>query len=174
MLDFTEISRDMETNLQDYTEIPQILEVGQALSPGHLLDRIVYNFSKHYQPDPTGMIVEKELVSSPEISFENDIEYSYITHPEVTLNITAYGETDINPYITKAHDWFKVPKLGGRFFEKYNVVIIDVTEIENLDTNPSSGYRYKRSFDVILRFEEVIKVREKTIEIVKITDFDNK
>jgi len=51
---------------------------------------------------------------------------------------------------------------------------LDVTGIENLDTTPRSGYQYKRSFDVILRFEEVIKVREKTIEMIKITDFNNK
>lgn len=174
MLDFTEIGQDMEIALQDYSGIPQILEASEILSPGHEDTRIIYNFSKDYQSDPTGIIVEKELVASPEINFENDIEYSYISNPEVTLNITAYGESDITSYITKAHDWFKVPKLGGRFFEKYNVVLLDVTGIENLDTTPRSGYQYKRSFDVILRFEEVIKVREKTIEMIKITDFNNK
>jgi len=173
MLDLDALGKAMAAPLESYTGIQKVIEADQEIPPDKLpKERMVYNFIVRTSEPRQSMVVKKDVVASDDPNFEKDIEYSYISSPQVTVSINAYGD-DAKQHIEKAVEWFKIDQLGPRFLEDYNTVIANVGDASNRKTFLETDFEDRWGFDVILEIEDTIKVREKTIEQIEITDQDN-
>jgi len=172
-IDLGAIAYNMHPELKSYTGISQLIEANQDIPPDELIyPRMTWNWTIKYTPEARqSIIANKAVVASDDPNFDKDIEYSYITVPRVTLSINVFGD-DVSQYINKAREWFTITQLGPRFLEDYNAVVKEVTNTQDRKTFLETDYEDRQGFDVILSIEETIKVIEKTIEQVEITDQD--
>ena len=169
MIDVDNILDKLHPELKEYVGIPQIIRPNQNI-PADMLTypRMAFNFIVRSSPGSRiSTIAIREVIPSTNESFQNDIEYSYVSLPTSTISIQAFGK-NINSYLRKASEWFQIHELGGWFFEKYKGVIVDTTDIQDQKTFLETGYEDRAGFDVIIRFEDIIKVRVDTIEEVVI------
>lgn len=178
-VDFDKILDDLHSPVKDYSGIPQMLQGrNQEDMPKEeiIYPHFRYYFSEPYDQNQFQPYVEKVTVSSDDPEFESDVLYRYILHPHINLTIEAYGDLDddvITP-INKAHNWFKIAKLGRRFLRDsdYDISVVNVLDIVDRTSIIEEDYQKRLGFDVVLDYKEVIEVTEKTIESVEITGPD--
>ena len=155
--------------IKDYTGIPQLLLGEEDLPPGILTyPRGKMNFIIKSSPQSRQTIINKrEVVDSEDENFESDIEYTYLLQPDATLSINFYGD-NVLEYVNKARQWFLINKLGRDYlYYNNNCTIKNITDTTNRKTFIETEYEDRLGFDVILGFSETVKIREKTIEVIK-------
>lgn len=168
MLDLKNIFQAMEEPLAKYCEVNGVNnEYEELISP---TPRLLYKATPDANLKEKPMLVSKKEVLSTDSRFEYDIEYTYLSYPRVKLTISFEQIENSLLYLAKAQQWFELPQLGRTFFNNYEIVVKKVGDIELIETKATN----KTSFTVILQFKEVVKVREKTIESLELTGFDNK
>ncbi|TDX48276.1 LIC_12616 family protein [Orenia marismortui] len=173
MIDLETIANDIWQPLKDYSGCPQILLANQKIPPKKLKDqRVIYNFSRPYNTGNINFTEVKEVVESIEAEFDKDLMYNYYYNPRVTLSITGYGsnKNPIDLYLNKVREFFMIPKLAGYFFEDYKGVVVNVGDTIDKTTFLENDYEIRKGFDVILSFQDIISVREATIESIGINE----
>jgi len=172
MIDINQLLDDMYNEIKDYTGVEQLVLGTQDIKPDLMeYPRIRMAFTVRYNPQPRQSIIKvQKVIESDDPNFEKDIEYSYISSPEATLSLNAYGKK-VDSYIGKAREWFLIDQLGRRFFENLSdnkCVIKSITQTDDRHTMMETEYEDRQGFDVILGFNDTIKVIEKTVETVEI------
>jgi hypothetical protein len=100
-------------------------------------------------------------------NFPRDIEKTAISNPRAIFSFVLYGnhgDSNSNQYIQKAREWFAAPFLGPEFLAGYDIVITEVTEIQNRATEPETNSEERRGFDVTFQFNEKVSIVIPTIE----------
>lgn len=172
MINLNEFLDSLYTEIKDHTGIKQLV-LGTEDIPPNLMKypRIRMAFTTRYNPQQRQEIIyHKNFVPSEDENFEHDVEYHYLMYPEATLSITAYGE-DVDQYLWKAREWFLIDKYGMQFLDNLtdnNCVIKSIGSTGDRHTFMETEYEDRQGFDVILKFEDEIKVIEKTIEDVDV------
>ncbi len=112
----------------------------------------------------------RNVVSSEDPNFENDIEYSYISTPEIVISLTIYGDERFD-VAQKAREWFSINKLNKDTISAFSAIVKDVTAIKDRDIMfAGMTYERKQGFDVVLVVQDTIKIIEDTIETIVIKD----
>lgn len=106
----------------------------------------------------------RNVIQSSDPSFENDIEYTLVSFPKITLSINVYGD---NTYtiVQKAREWFNIRQLSQSILETYKAVAREITAVQNRDTVIGGiNYERRQGFDVILAIQDEVKIIVPTIE----------
>ena len=136
------------------------------------MPRITLKLSDPYNTDIINSQEIRETVTSTNPSFDDDVMHNYKFTPQLTLSVTGYGNKDkpVRTYLDKAREFFLVPKLAGYIFEEYSDgVIKSVGDTEDRTTFLETEYQTRYGFDVLLEFEDVVQVRENTIENIELS-----
>lgn len=80
---------------------------------------------------------------------------------------TAGGAESVDYYLGKAREWFLINQEGRRFFGD-TCVIKNISDTQDRHTFMETEYEDRQGFDVVLGFNDEIKVIEKTIETVEV------
>lgn len=170
MIDLDNFLDQIYTPLKDYSGVSQLVKDNQKIPPEKLNNnRIVYNIISFANTGSRQSIIRNnQTVSSDNPDFEYDIENKNIFYPEATLSLTGYGFA-VNGAINQVREWFYINGLGDLWLRNssFDCVIVEVMEIENRTTYLESDYEKRLGFDVILRFEDIVKVTKETIEEVE-------
>jgi len=178
MIDIRAIKDLLYTPIKNYSEVPQLLKDNDEDIPEDKLvyPRIIFKISEPYNRDGTPEGYEKYEVPSDDPDFETDIEYKYITTPNIRVSFEGYARKGdyLFQYLNKVHNWFKIPHLGQRYFDDsdMSIVIENLYSINDRDEMIEGRKESRKGFDVILNVEETIYVTEKTIEGVKINQLE--
>lgn len=179
MSDIEEVSVDIEKlkddiwePLKDYTGIPQLMKANQDMPKGQYeYPRILYHFSTKYNQQSNNLIETREVVDSTSEDFDKDIIHCYYLNPQATLTFNGYGNEkgQITEYMKSLAKWFSVNKLGKEWLrENYNCVVREVNDIQDITTVLEQQHEERMNLDVILEFEEIVKVRTDTIEQIEV------
>ena len=122
-------------------------------------------------PEPGSLRRTRQVVPSEDPRFENDVQYTYLRNPVMTLSVTVFDRdgTAIHGITQAAHDWFSIPELGGDWLQPTGAVIVEVTAITDRDTVLDEQIERRQGFDVRLRVVDILQVTVPTIERVLIT-----
>lgn len=172
MIDIDSFMTEIHTPLVDHSGVDQLVKANQKVPDGQLQDnRIVYNMIMFANTDARHTIIKKRrTIPSEDPEFDEDIEIENIFFPEATLSFTGFNE--IMGPINKVREWFYVHGLGDWWLRDndYKCVIREVMEIEDRTVYLESDYEKRYGFDVILEFQDIVKVTHDTIETVEITN----
>lgn len=170
MIDLYAFRTNLQPEIKSYCGIPQLVRADQDIESEDLVyPRITYKISSPYDVNGNtqSMFVKQEVVPSNDSDFDKDVECSYYSNPRVTISFNAFGK-DISNYIFKLMEWFRIPKLGQRFLDQHDVVIVSVTDMQDRTTYLETDYEDRKGFDVILQFKDEVKIIEKTFEKVEL------
>lgn len=170
MIDLYTFRTNLQPEIKSYSGIPQLIRADQDVNSEDLIyPRITYKMSSPYDinGNAQSMFIKKEVVPSDDPDFDKDIEYSYYSNPRVTISFNAFGK-NVSQYISKLIEWFRIPKLGQRFLDQHDVVIINVTNMQDRTTYLQTDYEDRKGFDVVLQFNDEVKIIEKTFEEVEL------
>ncbi|HEX3045412.1 MAG TPA: hypothetical protein VHY08_11705 [Bacillota bacterium] len=170
MLDLETLAQNFSEPLQTYCGIAQYIRAGADIPPEELgTPRIVWDITKSYLPGAYMPVISWKAVPGtidPQ-SFSQDIEKTVISNPRAIFSFVLYGnpgDSNNNRYIQKAREWFAAPLLGPEFLAGYDVVVADVTEIQNRVTDPETNSQERRGFDVTFQFNEKVSIVIPAIE----------
>jgi hypothetical protein len=172
MLDLETLAQNFLGPLQTYCEIGQLIRAGEEILPEQLqTPRIVWDITKSYIPGAMMPVITWKAVPGtidPE-NFLQDIQKTIISNPKAIFSFDLYGDrgdSNNNQPIQKAREWFATPFLGPEFLGGYDVVVTDVTEVQNRTTEPETSPWERRGFDVTFQFNQKVSVVIPTIEEV--------
>jgi hypothetical protein len=172
MLDLETLAQNFLGPLKSYCGIGQLIRAGENIPPEQLqTPRIVWDITKSYIPGAGMPVISWKAVPgtiNPE-NFPQDIQKTIISSPKAIFSFELYGDrgdSNNNQPIQKAREWFAIPFLGPEFLGGYDVVVMDVTEIQNRTAEPESNPGERRGFDVTFQFHEKVSVVIPTIEEV--------
>lgn len=188
MIDLDSIEDELYTPLYNYlvakenegqlARVPQVWKTEQmqkAKKKKLEYPRVGYKTSTPYGTSDS-QVKEKEVVPSDDPNFEKDVEYIYIFTPKITISVQGYGgpNTPVRNSLLLLREWFNIAKLSDRWFGQYDGQVIrnELTEIQDRRTMLETDYEERLGFDAIIEFDDRVKVREKTIENVKIETSD--
>lgn len=155
----------------------QIIFKDQVIPVENLqLPRISLKLSEPYNTENVNPQEIREVVTSTDPEFDNDILHTFKFAPKLNLSVNGFGTTkrEIRPYIDKVRDFFMVQKLGSYVLETlYNGVIKTVGDTKDRTTILEQEYQKRLGFDITLEFEDNIEVRNETIETIEINYNNN-
>jgi hypothetical protein len=170
MLDLETLAQNFLEPLQTYCGIAQLIRAGEVISPEELQNpRIVWDITKSYIPGAGMPVISWKAVPGtidPE-NFSQDIVKTFVSNPKAIFSFDLYGNRgDSNNYlpIQKAREWFVAPFLGPELIGGYDVVVTDVTEIQNRTSEPETNPGERRGFDVTFQFNEKVSTVIGSIE----------
>lgn len=172
MLNLEALAQSFVDPLKTYCGIPQLIRANADIPLEQFqTPRIVWDITKSYisgnwMPITTWKAVPGTIDPA---NFPQDVQKTVITNPRAIFSFTLYGEpgdSNNNQYIQKAREWFVVPFLGPEFLDG-DVVVAEVSEIQNLSGETGTNPEERRGFEVTFRFNEKITSVIGTIEHVE-------
>lgn len=169
MIDMDSLAKRIVAGLKEFLGVQHVIEADQ---PG---DKPGYPFVAFKWigviPEEGTLRKTKSAVPSTDARWEKDIEYRYVSNPELTLSLTVFdsaGSTLIHQLCQQAHSWFSIPELGPEYLQPVEAVVLGATPITARDTVLDEEIERRQGFDVRLRVADIVEVVVPTIEQVKI------
>lgn len=169
MIDFDSLAKRIVAGLKEFLGVRHVIEADQ---PG---DKPGYPFVTFKWigiiPEEGTLRKTKSVVPSTDARWEKDIEYRYVSNPELTLSLTVFDSADsvrIHQLCQKAYSWFSIPELGPDYLRPLEVVVLGATPITARDTVLDQEIERRQGFDVRLRVADIVEVVVPTIEQVEI------
>ena len=96
--------------------------------------------------------------------FKYDLVTTLEFQPKVIMSFNCYSddEFEVEDYILKAWEWFKLK--GRRILSDENIVVVDVGDIADRTVFLVDNYEYRKGFDVEFRVLHEFSDRSETIE----------
>jgi hypothetical protein len=190
MIDLDSIEDELYTPLYNYlvekenegqlARVPQIWKTEQmqrAKKKRLEYPRVGYKTSTPYGTNDNQTTKEKEIVSSDDPDFDQDVQFVYIFTPRITISVQGYGGPNkpVRDSLLLLREWFNIPKLSDRWFGQYEGQVIrsELTEIQDRRAVLETDYEERLGFDAVIEFDDQVKVRESTIETIEIETDDN-
>lgn len=173
MLDLEAFVQSFVDHLKTYCGIPRLIRSGVDIPLEQLqTPRIVWDITKSYIPGNWMPITTWKTVPGTidPANFPQDIQKTVITNPQAIFSFTLYGEpgdSNNNQYIQKAREWFAISFLGPKFLDNDDVVIAEVSEIQNRSDGTETNPEERRGFEVTFRFNEKVTTVISAIEHVE-------
>jgi len=177
MIDIEQFLKDIHNPMLNYSEVDQIVLGNQKVPSDQLKkNRIVYNMISFADSRPRHTVIEQEEVVDYDEEyweegpvFDNDIMRYVIFIPQATMSFTGFGPK-ARTHISKLREWWYVPGLADRWLRENDIdcVIREVMSIDDRTVFLETDYERRMGFDVILEFKDIVAVRERTIEKVKL------
>ena len=107
------------------------------------------------------------VVDSTSEEFDKDILRVLAYQPAAIISFNAYSDDllECQESIIKAWEWFKLK--GNQDLDNNNLVVIDMTDIQDRTVFLGEEYEYRQGFDVRVRFLHTFDNRLETIEEAK-------
>lgn len=118
--------------------------------------------------DNQGGAIYSKLIESKDPKFEHDKEETLVLDSKFNISFNAYSNdlSECNSKALKAWEWFK---FKGYYYLAYNnIVVVNVSNIQDRTVNIVDNYEYRKGFDIELRALHKIKRTTETIEKYKI------
>lgn len=149
MINYTQIRDDVITQLKSYLNIPVVLADQNEPKPSY--PHFGYKVINPYSSEDGLAAETSEAIASLDENFDYDIKYTRSELPTMTISITTYSNTvdQAETIALSAASWFKF--LGYEYLKSKNVVVVEVTDIQDRDTLIVDDYDRRRGFDVKLR-----------------------
>jgi len=170
MIDLEALARNFHDPLKAYCGIPQIIGADQDIPECQIIyPRLAWKITSHYIPEAAHPVFCHKAVSgtiNPE-DFPKDVQVTAIMNPEAVFSFTFYGKpgkSNNSVIVQKAREWFAVKFLGPEFLSRFDVVVVDVTEIQNRSTLLEFDREDRRGFDVRFRFNEKVSMVLASVE----------
>lgn len=163
MINLNGLLTDIVNQLKSYTGANEVILADQN-GPRPKEPFITIKVTTPYNGTSTHHIEERKVVPSEDPNFDSDIEYTFITHPKVTLSVNVYGD-DTYTTVQKAREWFDIRQLSRSTLEQYKAVVREITAVQNRDTVIGGiSYEMRQGFDVIIVIQDEVKLIVPTIE----------
>lgn len=127
-----------------------------------------YKFTTMRQNTGEGGVYKEDFDKSLDARFKYDVVTTLEFQPKVIMSFNCYSddEFEVEDYILKAWEWFKLK--GRRILSDENIVVVEVGDITDRTVFLVDNYEYRKGFDVEFRVLHEFSDRSETIENYKI------
>lgn len=109
-------------------------------------------------------VYKESFDKSLDSRFKYDVVNTLEFQPKAIMSFNCYSddEFEVEDYILKAWEWFKLK--GRRILSNENIVVVDVGDIADRTVFLVDNYEYRKGFDVEFRVLHEFSDRNETIE----------
>lgn len=163
-MDYAQVRNDIVKGLQGFLRAPVVPTDNNAKKPKYPF--LSYKFTTIYRPQGSHNITYSP-VPSRDPNFEFDIEITRQEQPQIILSISTYSLDDAEScsLALNAKNWFI--HHGYEFLKSKNIIVVDVTPIQDRTILIVDNYEQRMGFDVILRVTDEQKRAIEGIEILE-------
>lgn len=163
-MNYTKIRDDIVKGLQSFLQVPVVPTDNNAKKPKYPF--LSYKFTTIYRSQGGYNIIHSP-VPSKNPDFEFDIEITRQEQPEMILSISTYSLDDAEScsLALTAKNWFV--HHGYDFLKSKNIIVVDVTPIQDRTILIVDNYEQRLGFDVTLRITDEQKRIIEGIEILE-------
>lgn len=164
MMNYAYIRNGIVDGLNEHLQIPVVpTDTNQPKPPYPFVS---YKFTTLYKSDAS--VMTRQLVTSGDENFNQDIEYVLRDQPQMVLSINAYSLDEAEAYdlALRVRAWFKLH--GYRYLKELELIVVNVTALQDRSILIVDNYEKRIGFDVTLRTYSEDKARGEGIEVYAI------